>query len=112
MNNEPRILDDTDATWERVKKIIFRRRFTEDEKDQQLTEKLLAMLFRAPAAKAQIGMGVNVQPAANLLGRDVTGISATGETHNARTQNRIVAIQGNRCAKINAGRNVTRKQHE
>jgi hypothetical protein len=93
MNNEPRILDDTDATWERVKKIIFRRRFTEDEKDQQLTEKLLAMLFRAPAAKAQIGMVVNVQPAANLLGRDVTGISVTGETHNARTQNRIVAFR-------------------
>jgi putative DNA primase/helicase len=42
MNNEPRILDDTDATWERVKKITFERRFTEDEKDPELTEKLLA----------------------------------------------------------------------
>jgi putative DNA primase/helicase len=42
MNNEPRILDDTDATWERVKKITFRRQFTEDEKDPELTEKLLA----------------------------------------------------------------------
>ena len=42
MNNEPRILDDTDATWERVKKINFRRQFTEDEKDPELTEKLLA----------------------------------------------------------------------
>ena len=42
MNNEPRILDDTEATWERVKKINFKRRFTEEEKDSQLTEKLLA----------------------------------------------------------------------
>ncbi len=42
MNNEPRILDDTDATWERVKKINFRRQFSEDEKDKELTEKLLA----------------------------------------------------------------------
>jgi putative DNA primase/helicase len=42
MNNEPRILDDTDATWERVKKINFKRRFAEGEKDPKLTEKLLA----------------------------------------------------------------------
>lgn len=42
MNNEPRILDDSDATWGRVKKINFRRQFTESEKDQALTEKLLA----------------------------------------------------------------------
>jgi putative DNA primase/helicase len=42
MNNEPRILDDTDATWERVKKINFRRQFTEDEKDPELTDKLVA----------------------------------------------------------------------
>jgi putative DNA primase/helicase len=42
MNNEPRILDDTEATWDRVKKINFGRRFTEEEKDPQLTEKLLA----------------------------------------------------------------------
>ncbi len=42
MNNEPRILDDTDATWERVKKINFNRQFSEDEKDTELTEKLLA----------------------------------------------------------------------
>jgi putative DNA primase/helicase len=42
MNNEPRILDDTDATWERVKKINFERQFIEDEKDPELTEKLLA----------------------------------------------------------------------
>jgi len=42
MNNEPRILDDTDATWERVKKITFKRQFTEDEKDPELTDKLLA----------------------------------------------------------------------
>lgn len=42
MNNEPRILDDTDATWERVKKINFKRQFIEDEKDPELTEKLLA----------------------------------------------------------------------
>jgi putative DNA primase/helicase len=42
MNNEPRILDDTDATWERVKKITFRRQFSEDEKDKELTKKLLA----------------------------------------------------------------------
>jgi len=42
MNNEPRILDDTDATWERVKRINFRRQFTEHEKDPELTDKLLA----------------------------------------------------------------------
>jgi putative DNA primase/helicase len=42
MNNEPRILDDTDATWERVKKITFRCQFKEGQKDEQLTEKLLA----------------------------------------------------------------------
>jgi putative DNA primase/helicase len=42
MNNEPRILDDTDATWERVKKINFKRQFIEDEKDPELTDKLLA----------------------------------------------------------------------
>jgi putative DNA primase/helicase len=42
MNNEPRILDDTDATWERVKKITFRRQFTDEEQDQELTEKLVA----------------------------------------------------------------------
>src|SRR5579863_7737264 len=42
MNNEPRILDDTDATWERVKKITFRRQFKEEQKDEQLIEKLVA----------------------------------------------------------------------
>jgi putative DNA primase/helicase len=42
MNNDPRILDDTDATWERVKKINFRRQFSEEEQDKQLTERLLA----------------------------------------------------------------------
>jgi putative DNA primase/helicase len=42
MNNEPRILDDSDATWERVKKINFKRQFSDDEKDPELTEKLLA----------------------------------------------------------------------
>jgi len=42
MNNEPRILDDTDATWDRVKKITFRRQFKDEQKDEQLTEKLLA----------------------------------------------------------------------
>ena len=42
MNNEPRILDDADATWERVKKITFRRQFKEEQKDEQLTEKLVA----------------------------------------------------------------------
>jgi putative DNA primase/helicase len=42
MNNEPRILDDTDATWERVKRINFRRQFTEGQKDPELTAKLLA----------------------------------------------------------------------
>jgi putative DNA primase/helicase len=41
MNNEPRILDGTDSTWDRVKKITFKRQFSEDEKDPELTEKLL-----------------------------------------------------------------------
>lgn len=41
-NNEPRILDDTDSTWDRVKKIVFHRQFTEEERDPRLTEKLVA----------------------------------------------------------------------
>jgi putative DNA primase/helicase len=41
MNNEPRILDATDSTWDRVKKISFTRQFSEDEKDPELTNKLM-----------------------------------------------------------------------
>jgi len=41
MNNEPRILDGTDSTWDRVKKITFKRQFSDDEKDPELTQKLL-----------------------------------------------------------------------
>jgi putative DNA primase/helicase len=42
MNNEPRILDDTDSIWDRVKKIVFKQQFLGAERDEHLTETLLA----------------------------------------------------------------------